>query len=52
MELTARLATKEEQDELWPICDSKFAPFAQVRESTDRDIPIFVCEPADSSTGK
>jgi deazaflavin-dependent oxidoreductase (nitroreductase family) len=46
MELHARLATAEEKPKLWPICDSHYAPYADYRARTDRDIPIFVCEPA------
>lgn len=46
MTLRARLATSEEKPALWPICDSCYAPYADYRARTDRDIPIFVCEPA------
>ena len=46
MSLRARLATADEKPELWPICDSHYAPYADYRARTDRDIPIFVCEPA------
>ena len=46
MKLRARLATAEEKPELWPVCDSHYAPYADYRARTDRDIPIFVCEPA------
>ena len=45
-ELRARLASPEEKPELWPICDRHYAPFADYRKRTNRDIPIFVCEPA------
>ncbi len=45
MELRARLATAEEKPALWPICDEHYAPFAEYRRRTSRDIPIFVCEP-------
>ena len=45
MQLRARLATAEEKPGFWPICDQYFAPFAQYRERTEREIPIFVCEP-------
>ena len=45
MTLRARLAAPEEKGALWPICDSHYAPFADYRARTDRDIPIFVCEP-------
>ncbi|MCH8841068.1 MAG: nitroreductase family deazaflavin-dependent oxidoreductase, partial [Planctomycetes bacterium] len=29
----------------WPICDQHYAPYADYRKRTVRDIPIFVCEP-------
>ncbi len=45
MKLRARLATPEEKPGLWPICDRHYAPYAQYRKRTTRDIPIFVCEP-------
>jgi len=45
MKLRARLARPEEKDALWPVCDRHYAPFARYRKRTDRDIPIFVCEP-------
>lgn len=44
MQLRARLASAEEKPELWPVCDSHYAPFADYRARTDRDIPMFVCE--------
>lgn len=43
--LRARLATADEKPDLWPVCDSCYAPYADYRARTDRDIPIFVCEP-------
>ena len=43
--LRARLATAEEKPSLWPVCDSRYAPYAEYRARTTRDIPIFVCEP-------
>jgi len=46
MHLRARLATPEEKPALWPICDSAYAPYADYRAKTTRDIPIFVCESA------
>jgi deazaflavin-dependent oxidoreductase (nitroreductase family) len=51
MALRARLATAEEKPKLWPICDSHYAPYADYRARTDRDIPIFVCEPTPSGQG-
>ena len=46
MKLRARLADPDEKPELWPICDRHYAPYADYRKRTTRDIPIFVCEPA------
>ncbi len=46
MKLRARLATAEEKPALWPVCDEHYAPYAEYRQRTTRDIPIFVCEPA------
>ena len=45
MKLRARLARAEEKPALWPICDASYAPYADYRARTTRDIPIFVCEP-------
>ncbi len=45
MKLRARLARSDEKPELWPICDRHYAPYAEYRTRTTRDIPIFVCEP-------
>jgi deazaflavin-dependent oxidoreductase (nitroreductase family) len=45
MRLRARLARPEEKPALWPICDEHYAPYADYRARTERDIPIFVCEP-------
>ena len=46
LKLRARLATAQEKPGLWPICDQHYAPYADYRKRTTRDIPIFVCEPA------
>lgn len=45
MRLRARQATVAEKPSLWPICDQHYAPYAEYRKRTTRDIPIFVCEP-------
>lgn len=45
MQLRARQATAEEKPALWPICDQHYAPYAEYRKRTTREIPIFVCEP-------
>jgi deazaflavin-dependent oxidoreductase (nitroreductase family) len=49
MKLRARLANADEKPDLWPICDQHYAPFADYRKRTTRDIPIFVCEPSSES---
>jgi deazaflavin-dependent oxidoreductase (nitroreductase family) len=46
MKLRARLATANEKPALWPLCDKAYAPYADYRARTSRDIPIFICEPA------
>ncbi len=45
MKLRARVADPAEKPALWPICDEHYAPYADYRKRTSRDIPIFVCEP-------
>lgn len=45
MKLRARLARADEKPALWPICDRHYAPYADYRKRTSREIPIFVCEP-------
>jgi deazaflavin-dependent oxidoreductase (nitroreductase family) len=45
MKLRARLASTDEKPSLWPICDQHYAPYADYRKRTTRDIPVFVCEP-------
>ncbi len=45
MKLRARRAEPAEKAALWPICDQNYAPYAEYRARTTRDIPIFVCEP-------
>jgi deazaflavin-dependent oxidoreductase (nitroreductase family) len=45
MSLRARLASSDEKPALWPVCDAHYAPYADYRKRTDREIPIFVCEP-------
>ncbi|NNL84624.1 MAG: nitroreductase family deazaflavin-dependent oxidoreductase [Myxococcales bacterium] len=46
MKLRARLATSDEKPALWRVCEQHYAPYAEYRTRTDRDIPIFVCEPS------
>ena len=46
MKLRARLATDEEKQALWAVCDQHYPPYAEYRTRTTREIPIFVCAPA------
>ena len=46
MKLRAREAGAEEKAALWLLIDEMYADFALYRARTDRDIPVFVCEPA------
>ncbi len=41
----ARLAEPQEKEALWPVCDAHYAEYATYRKRTDRDIPMFICEP-------
>ena len=45
MKLRARLASAPEKPALWPICDAAYAPYADYRARSTRDIPVFICEP-------
>ena len=45
LHLRARLATPSEKATLWPICVEHYPPYADYLARTDRDIPVFVCEP-------
>ena len=45
LQLRARLADPAEKEGLWSVCDSFYAPYADYRARTERDIPMFVCEP-------
>ena len=43
--MTARTAASEERDELWAQITSRFRNYARYQASTDREIPVVVCEP-------
>ena len=45
-EFRARLTLGDEKDKFWPICYRHYAPYAEYRKRTTRDIPIFICEPS------
>ena len=45
LKLRARQAGPEEKAELWPVCCEHYPDYATYQARTDRDIPVFVCEP-------
>ena len=47
MNLVARQVSDEEKKALWPICDAAYPDFADYRARTDRNIPVFDCQPAE-----
>jgi len=44
--MKARTATSQEREELWAQITSEFRNYAGYQASTDREIPVVVCEPA------
>ncbi len=44
-ELRARTATPEEKAALWPVANAVWPDYDKYQESTDRDIPLVICEP-------
>ncbi len=44
-ELVARTATPEEKRELWPLAVAEWPDYDKYQESTERDIPLVICEP-------
>jgi deazaflavin-dependent oxidoreductase (nitroreductase family) len=45
MKLTARRATPEEKVQLWGTCCKYYPPYDEYQQRTERDIPVFICEP-------
>lgn len=45
MKLRARQVDDAEKAEVWPICVSHYAEYDDYQKRTDRNIPVFVCEP-------
>lgn len=43
--LHARIASPEEKAEVWPICVEHYPDYDLYTKRTDRDIPVFICEP-------
>jgi len=47
MRLRARRVDDEEKARLWPICVEHYPPYDDYQARTDRNIPVYVCEPRD-----
>ena len=47
MQLRARQVDDAEKAEVWPTCVKHYPPFEDYQARTDRNIPVFVCEPRD-----
>ena len=45
MKLRARRVDDAEKASLWPICCEHYPPFDDYQKRTDRNIPVYVCEP-------
>jgi deazaflavin-dependent oxidoreductase (nitroreductase family) len=45
LELRARLASAEEKAKVWPVCVEHYPDYALYQARTERDIPVFICEP-------
>ncbi|MCA9509379.1 MAG: nitroreductase family deazaflavin-dependent oxidoreductase [Myxococcota bacterium] len=45
VKLRARRVSAEEKARLWPTCVKHYPPFEEYQARTDRDIPVFACEP-------
>ena len=45
MNLRARRADDVEKAEVWPVCVEHYREYDDYQKRTDRNIPVFVCEP-------
>ncbi|MFK8019853.1 MAG: nitroreductase family deazaflavin-dependent oxidoreductase [Pseudomonadales bacterium] len=45
MPLRARLADDAEKAEVWPVCVEHYHEYDDYQKRTDRNIPVFICEP-------
>jgi F420H(2)-dependent quinone reductase len=45
MSLRARRAEAVEKADVWPICCEHYPDYDIYQKRTDRDIPVFICEP-------
>ena len=46
MNLVARQVSDEEKARLWPLCVEHYHEFDDYQKRTDRNIPVFDCQPA------
>lgn len=44
--MRARTASAAEKAELWPLITAAYKGYAGYQRSTDRDIPVVICEPS------
>ena len=42
----ARQVSKEEKSTLWPIICETYPDYQTYQNNTERDIPVFICDPA------
>lgn len=45
MKLRARRVDAEEKASVWPVCCEHYPDYAVYQQRTERDIPVFICEP-------
>jgi deazaflavin-dependent oxidoreductase (nitroreductase family) len=45
MKLRARRVDADEKAKLWPICCEHYPPYESYQRRTERDIPVFDCQP-------
>jgi F420H(2)-dependent quinone reductase len=46
--LAARIASRAEKAAVWPLCCQAYPAFQLYQDRTERDIPVFICEPRDA----
>ncbi|HTK62849.1 MAG TPA: nitroreductase family deazaflavin-dependent oxidoreductase [Pseudonocardia sp.] len=45
MRLKARRASAREKQGVWPVCCQHYPDYELYQQRTERDIPVFICEP-------
>jgi deazaflavin-dependent oxidoreductase (nitroreductase family) len=48
--LRARQASAQEKAEVWPVCVEHYPDYDLYQRRTQRDIPVFICEPRPASS--